>query len=193
LYALIGCLQYGALGATFFGLREFLISPMLMTARQQEAVITPNALGDEGAQRLTWTEMRMSKLRDSMAAGFVTGGLHHGIRMSPSLRSVFRGAVTVSIFCGLAQLTFNQFGIWRLRHVSKSVSNVDRQSLEPKKHVLERLKDWLGPLVPVERNHRSLIDQEPESLQKRQEEVAEKLETVRKLIEARNRGQGNGQ
>jgi len=157
----------GITAGTFFSIREFGISPVLIQVapwkqyvhRRRELGIG-NALNDAPtSEKLSWSELRTDRLFDSGVAGAVTGGLLRGLKTGR--HAIVSGAVAASAACIVLQYTCNELGIARLRYISKlqeenkslitqpstQLQN-GKQVYEPSGSVFQQLLKAVG-LIPV--------------------------------------------
>jgi len=128
----------GITAGTFFSIREFGISPILTHVapwrqyvhRRRELGIS-NSLDD--VDKLSWSDLRASKLLDSGVAGAVTGGLLRGLKTGR--HAIVSGAITASAACILLQYACNELRIARLRYIStlqeENKSLITQPSLTP--------------------------------------------------------------
>ncbi|KAF9447262.1 hypothetical protein P691DRAFT_654045, partial [Macrolepiota fuliginosa MF-IS2] len=132
-------LNSGITAAAFFSLREFIVSPILVYTmpteqyerRRRELGIDTSSPEAENKTSTTpnpqLSSMRGRKVLDSAVSGAATGALLRGWKSGP--RAVLPGAITVGTVCTLLQLGYNEFGIQRLKYVSRQhTSETDPQT-----------------------------------------------------------------
>jgi len=108
--------------ATFFTLREFVVSPILVHAlpwtqyawRRHNLGISKTS--DPPSKSQTYPDLRKYKTLDTGLSGAIAGGALRGWKSGP--RSILPGALTVGAICTLLQLAYNEAGIVRLHYVS---------------------------------------------------------------------------
>ncbi|KAI0797594.1 hypothetical protein C8Q75DRAFT_9599 [Abortiporus biennis] len=145
-------------GATFFSIREYVISPLLLlnvsspqfTRRWAELEASRSGKAYEPEQ-LSWADMRMHKLPDTFLSGAISGGVLNAWKRGP--RGILPGMVTASIVCTLLQLGYNEIGVARIRYVSRQLQASSQklqiqpnsnEPLEPPKSISDRVAGWLG-------------------------------------------------
>ncbi|KAK2466706.1 hypothetical protein APHAL10511_000964 [Amanita phalloides] len=131
-------LNSGITAATFFGLREYAISPTLKHARQDTL-------------SLSWTDRRTHHLLDSGLSGAAAGGILRGWKSGPA--AVLPGAATAATICVLLQYAFNEAGIARLRYASRHYASpaepplhhgLDYERSEPSPTLAQRMLNVIG-------------------------------------------------
>ncbi|KAG7449072.1 uncharacterized protein BT62DRAFT_1073604 [Guyanagaster necrorhizus] len=118
----------GATAATFFSLREYVISPVLVRTipgvqyarRRRDAGISKLPTDGDMSENVSWTEMRSSKLLDTGISGAITGGFLRGI--TAGRYAVVSGGITAGIASILVQLGYNELRVTRLKYVSQQSS-----------------------------------------------------------------------
>ncbi|PBL02383.1 hypothetical protein ARMGADRAFT_1158927 [Armillaria gallica] len=123
----------GATAATFFGIREYVISPVLIRTvpgvqyarRRRDAGISQLPTDGDVPENVSWTEMRTNKLLDTGISGAITGGVLRGITTGRS--AIVSGGITASIASTLVQLGYNELLVTRLKYVSQQST----QSADP--------------------------------------------------------------
>jgi len=112
----------GITAGTFFSIREFGISPVLIHVapwKQYEHRRRELGIGNDAptSEKISWSDLRTDKLFDSGVAGSITGGLLRGLKTGR--HAIVSGAVTASAACIVLQYACNELGIARLRYISK--------------------------------------------------------------------------
>ncbi|PFH51730.1 hypothetical protein AMATHDRAFT_46899 [Amanita thiersii Skay4041] len=124
-------LNSGITAATFFGLREYAISPLLASTlpwlqyvrRRHELAVDPSSLTPAP---LSWSEKRTQKLLDSGLSGAATGAILRGWKSGPA--AMLPGAITTSTICILLQYAFNEAGIARLKYLAEQQCTPDESA-----------------------------------------------------------------
>ncbi|KAJ6597056.1 hypothetical protein DFH09DRAFT_110519 [Mycena vulgaris] len=108
----------GVTAATFFTIREYVVSPTLGTAigYSRERIGTADE-ANPTLDQLSWSSLRKHDLLDSGVSGAATGGLLRGI--TSGRRTIASGALTAGIVCVLLQAAYNELGIQRIKYVGK--------------------------------------------------------------------------
>jgi len=124
LAASTSALDGGMVAATFFTVREYAVSPVLVsnlpwrqyeTRRKIQKLRPQNIVTDTP---LTWSELRMYNLLDTGISGALTGGfLNTCKRGRPGL---VPGLCTGAFVCTLLQWTYNELSIARVKYVSRN-------------------------------------------------------------------------
>ncbi|KAJ7775036.1 hypothetical protein B0H16DRAFT_1303382, partial [Mycena metata] len=105
--------------ATFFTVREYVVSPTIGTVanysreRRREEIQNNNA----PRENISWWSLRRHNLLDSGVSGAATGGLLRGLTMGR--RTVVPAAITAGIACVLFQAAYNELGIQRIKYVGR--------------------------------------------------------------------------
>jgi len=117
-------LNGGMVAATFFTVREYAVSPVLVSNLSGRQYGTRRKIRELGPQKivtdtpLTWSELRTYNLLDTGISGTLTGGLlNTWKRGRPGL---VPGLCTGAFVCTLLQWTYNEFSIARVKYVSHS-------------------------------------------------------------------------
>ncbi|GFZ45293.1 hypothetical protein JCM24511_03019 [Saitozyma sp. JCM 24511] len=121
----------GVVGVTFFGLREYLVSPLLLSGRATTSHTRRLAeLSEKQRGKLplppplplpspsSVEELRFERVLDSSIAGALTGGLLSGGLRGP--RTIVPASVTLSLIASALQLSVNQLRITRLHLLARS-------------------------------------------------------------------------
>ncbi|KAJ3524916.1 hypothetical protein NMY22_g10795 [Coprinellus aureogranulatus] len=95
----------GITAGTFFGLREFIVGPVLAASSREDASV----------RRVE--DLRTEKLLDSGISGAITGGLIRGWRSGP--KAVLPGAAMASLGCVALQYGYNRVTMSRLQYISE--------------------------------------------------------------------------
>ncbi|KZT26382.1 hypothetical protein NEOLEDRAFT_1132430, partial [Neolentinus lepideus HHB14362 ss-1] len=120
----------GVAGAVFFSVREYVVSPLLLSSitseqyerrrREIEARHLEKETGKSvspAREHLSWSEMRVHKLLDTTVSGAFTGGLLNAWKRGRG--GILPGTVTGSIVCALLQVGYNELSVQRLKYVSR--------------------------------------------------------------------------
>ncbi|KDQ60767.1 hypothetical protein JAAARDRAFT_561401 [Jaapia argillacea MUCL 33604] len=111
--ALSAGINGGIAGATFFSIREYLITPLFLSI--QDGLTSSPQLGE----RLTWRDMRMDRVVDTGLSGAITGGLLNSIKRGRG--GVMAGFTTGALLCTLLQFGWNEVGVMRLKYISRNL------------------------------------------------------------------------
>lgn len=151
----------GVTAVTFFSIREFVISPLLVytlswpqyARRKLELGIeysSDNALLPAG--HASWWDLRTHKALDTGVSGVLAGGLLRGWKSGR--RVILPGALTAGAVCTVLQLAYNELSVLRLKYVSrhkKDSFSIDRHlpppppvAFVPQKPILERILITFG-------------------------------------------------
>ncbi|KAJ7709751.1 hypothetical protein B0H17DRAFT_236697 [Mycena rosella] len=107
----------GVTAATFFTIREYVVSPTLGAAvnysRERRETVDYKPTVDP----LSWSSLRRHNLLDSAISGAATGGILRGIKSGR--QAVAPGAVTAGIACVLLQAAYNELAIQRIKYIGK--------------------------------------------------------------------------
>jgi len=138
-YASSAAISSAVAGATFFSVRECVVSPLLIsTAPSKQYVRRQLELsgsdGDVSNAPLTYGDMRLHKVPDTVISGTFTGGVLSAWKLGP--RRAFPGAITAGLVCGLLHLSMNEVKIQRVKYVSRQ-----QQSLATQPEVVEVPKE----------------------------------------------------
>ncbi|GLB34659.1 hypothetical protein LshimejAT787_0202240 [Lyophyllum shimeji] len=121
----IPAVNSGVTAVTFFSIREFVVSPLLVHtlpwpqyARRRAALgVSPHPSDPpQVAEPPTISDLRKHKTLDSGLSGALTGGVLRGWKSGR--KAVVPGALTVGALCTLLQLAYNEAGVIRLRYIS---------------------------------------------------------------------------
>ncbi|KAF9469369.1 hypothetical protein BDZ94DRAFT_1182175 [Collybia nuda] len=128
----------GVTAVTFFGIREYAVSPILVSSltwpqyvrRRRELGIGNNQL--ELPEKVSWSDLRKHKTLDSGISGFAAGGLLRGWKSGP--KAILPGALTAGAICTLLQMAYNELGVTRLKYISRlnkedPISKIDVPSI----------------------------------------------------------------
>ncbi|KAI0320118.1 hypothetical protein OF83DRAFT_665481 [Amylostereum chailletii] len=187
IYASSAALNCGIAGATFFSIREYIVSPALLYTlpsrqfeRRRRQAARPSGIEEE-PEKLTWWDMRTHKVPDSFSAGGITGSVLDGWRRGP--RGILSGSLIGALGCAILQFSFNEVEVQRVKYVSRRLRAASTPSEpttppEPQEPLGRRILGMLGM------NH--LSDQEYLETMKREREVY-----LRRIAEL-ERQQGGG-
>ncbi|KZT71305.1 hypothetical protein DAEQUDRAFT_666338 [Daedalea quercina L-15889] len=119
-------LNGGIAGATFFSFREYIASPILLSAladtqysRRIRELREQRKEGGHTGEKLTWWDVRMNKVPDTAASGAFTGGVLNAWKQGRP--GIIPGMVTAGLVCTTLQLLYNELGIARIRYVSRKL------------------------------------------------------------------------
>ncbi|KAI0005989.1 hypothetical protein BJV74DRAFT_801332 [Russula compacta] len=125
IYATSAALNCGIAGATFFSIRGYVILPLLnqvlpsrLSRYERESIrktTTSPETSVDGA--MTWGAMRLHRTLDSALSGGITGGVLNTWRRGTGGTSV--GMMFGSVFCTLGQVLYNEFGVQRIKYISR--------------------------------------------------------------------------
>ncbi|EKM82431.1 hypothetical protein AGABI1DRAFT_124899 [Agaricus bisporus var. burnettii JB137-S8] len=115
---------------TFFSLREFVVSPIFVYTlpfeqyerRRREFDIEKTIFATQGVTSgdVNISSTRSNKLLDSAVSGAITGGILKGIKTGT--KGILERSAYVGAVCMFLQLAYNEFGIQRLKYISRSNS-----------------------------------------------------------------------
>ncbi|TFK63230.1 hypothetical protein BDN72DRAFT_776151 [Pluteus cervinus] len=120
----VAALNSGITAATFFGIREYAVSPVLVSSISSEQYIRRRQfLGisqpDDSLHTLSEAPsiltLRTQKLLDTSLSGALAGGLIRGWKSGP--RAIIPGAIMAASVCSLLQLAYNELGLRRLQYL----------------------------------------------------------------------------
>ncbi|KAF9789915.1 hypothetical protein BJ322DRAFT_1044848 [Thelephora terrestris] len=124
LYASSAALSSGIAGVTFFGIREYLISPLFVSTfntnqhiRQRRARSSDANAPVEPLSPPTFGEMRFTRIPDTATSGAIAGALLSSWKFG--YRRALPGAVTSALFCATLQLIGNELGVQRVKYISR--------------------------------------------------------------------------
>ncbi|KAF8559632.1 hypothetical protein OG21DRAFT_468915 [Imleria badia] len=120
-FLLYSAVNSGIVATTFFSIREYVVSPiMVLTLPGRQYQLRRQRLfhsvGTEEPTSLSWADIRASRLLDSGISGGLTGGILNTWKRGR--RGLAPGLTTGALMCTLLQWGFNEFNIFRIRHVS---------------------------------------------------------------------------
>ncbi|KAH9484369.1 hypothetical protein JR316_0003850 [Psilocybe cubensis] len=160
--ALTAAANSGLTGVSFFGCREFLVSPTLnrlapwsqYAHRRQEAGRPLSQDPYSSNTPVSLSDLRTNQLLDSAISGASVVGVFHAISRKPGVIPVM---ITAGTVCTLLQYGFNELNIIRLNYISKlreenrpaiadPSSRIQNNSapLEGSVHLLESLLGFVG-------------------------------------------------
>ncbi|KAF9063814.1 hypothetical protein BDP27DRAFT_1426470 [Rhodocollybia butyracea] len=113
----------GVSGATFFTIREFVVSPLLVSTAPFAQYERRRKEGSSGSslEDLKLSEIRSDRLLDSGVSGLITGGILRGF--TGGIRTIAPGAVSGGVLCTLLQYMFNESRILRLEYLVHQKNN----------------------------------------------------------------------
>jgi len=109
-----------AVAATFFCIREYAVSPLLVSNlswKQYETRRIALELGPTAQPSLSWSDLRTHNLLDTGISGALTGGLLNSFKRGRP--GFIPGFFTGALVCTLLQLSYNELGIARVKYVSQ--------------------------------------------------------------------------
>lgn len=145
--------------ATFFSIREYVVSPLLLSGvssgqflRRRQEIEDKKGKNLERSETLSWSEMRLHKLPDTALSSALSGGILNAWKRGPA--GIMPGVVTASVLCSLLQLGYNELGVMRIKYVSRKIDETHRPieakpevmtlPPEPSKPILQRVFEWMG-------------------------------------------------
>ncbi|KAI0807751.1 hypothetical protein C8Q74DRAFT_86471 [Fomes fomentarius] len=168
------------------GIREVLVTPLIQAASRTEE----SAQGSSSTlSQPSWTHLRMLRIPDSAVSGAFTGGIVNAWQYGPT--RLWAGARTGAIICTILQWGFNEFGIMRVKFVSRKlqesrpqrdtpISSPTESTGETRLSILDRLMSVVG--------FRKLSDDEYlRVLKKQRDEALDRIAVLEE--ERRERGQ----
>lgn len=172
----------GVTAATFFSIREIVVSPLLAhtlpwpqyARRRAELGISPHS--DSPLDSPTISDLRKHKTLDSGLSGALTGGILRGWKSGT--RAFLPGALTIGALCTLLQLAYNEVGITRLRYISGLKDSASaRPSAPPSKPLTERFLSLLGVKQVTDEQHIAKLKATRDGHLKRIAELEQQLAT----------------
>ncbi|KAH9930712.1 uncharacterized protein B0H18DRAFT_133181 [Fomitopsis serialis] len=156
-------LNGGIAGATFFSFREYIASPILLSAlsdthysRRIRELREQRRESTHSGERLTWWDVRMNKVPDTAVSGAFTGGVLNAWKRGRA--GIMPGVLTAGLACTLFQLLYNELDIARIKYVSRKLqtpqeptsalsqhaSSIPQPDIEPPQTVAQRIFSALG-------------------------------------------------
>ncbi|KAF8634088.1 hypothetical protein AX15_001090 [Amanita polypyramis BW_CC] len=195
-------LNSGITAVTFFGLREYAVSPVLVYtlpwpqyARRRRELLGPAEAGTDiiSTEPPSLADRRKHKLLDSGLSGAAAGGILRGWKSGPA--AALPGSMAAATVCLVLQYAFNEAGIARLKYVSRYQASVS-QSLptepsslssdqnisltEPSPSLMERVVHAIGV--------RRMTDEEYlQRMKKTREHHLQRIAELEKQLEAERR------
>ncbi|KAJ3972690.1 hypothetical protein EV361DRAFT_797646, partial [Lentinula raphanica] len=173
----------GISGATFFSIREFGISPLLVATLPFAQYERRRKEGSDVAENLQWSEIRTDRLLDSALSGSLTGGILRG--MTKNLRGISAGALSAGVVCTLLQYIYNESRIIRLEYLvhqretsatSLPRSTVSVETGNPSRSWTERLLQAIGIRAVSDEEHLDLLRKQRDAHLKRIHEIEQEVE-----------------
>ncbi|KIK59607.1 hypothetical protein GYMLUDRAFT_672988 [Collybiopsis luxurians FD-317 M1] len=159
----------GISGATFFSIREFAISPFLVSTlpwsqyeRRRKTENQPHSL-----EELKRSDIRADRLLDSGVSGFITGGILRGF--TRNFRGALPGAVSAGVLCTLLQYMYNESRVVRLEYLIHQRQNHQQPSTSQTPNV-NSSKPWTERIF-ASIGIKSLSDEEYLASLKKQRDV----------------------
>ncbi|KAJ3736088.1 hypothetical protein DFJ43DRAFT_1150383 [Lentinula guzmanii] len=171
----------GISGATFFSIREFAVSPLLV-ATLHFAQYERRRKESDTLENLKWAEIRTDRLLDSAVSGSLTGGILRG--MTRNLRGVSSGAISAGLICTLLQYMYNESRIIRLEYLvhqrepyaTSSPRNItSNETGTPSRPWTERLLQTIGIRAVSDEEHLIMLKEQRNAHLKRIAEIEEDL------------------
>ncbi|KAJ3782434.1 hypothetical protein GGU10DRAFT_396845 [Lentinula aff. detonsa] len=162
----------GISGATFFSIREFAVSPLLV-ATLHFAQYERRRKESDTLENLKWAEIRTDRLLDSAVSGSLTGGILRG--MTRNLRGVSSGAISAGLICTLLQYMYNESRIIRLEylvHQREPYATSSPRNIAP---WTERLLQTIGIRAVSDEEHLIMLKEQRNAHLKRIAEIEEDL------------------
>ncbi|KAJ7271950.1 hypothetical protein B0H12DRAFT_1215875 [Mycena haematopus] len=168
--------------ATFFTIREYLISPTIRVAvdysgqRRESTHESDNA----APEYLSWSGLRRHNLLDSGLSGAVTGGILRGL--TSGRRTIGRAAITAGMACVLLQAAYNELGIQRIKYLGRLSQAPETSPVPPetiKSSVASRILGLLGARPLSDEDLLSKYRREKDKHLKKIQELEQELEMER--------------
>ncbi|PCH37861.1 hypothetical protein WOLCODRAFT_95998 [Wolfiporia cocos MD-104 SS10] len=126
----------GVVGAVFFSFREYIASPALLSAlsdtsypRRIRELKASREMARRSGDKLTYWDMRLFKIPDTLVSGAFTGGVLNVYKRGPA--GLVPGATTAGLVCTFLQLAFNEFDIARVKYVSRRLQEPRESGFTP--------------------------------------------------------------
>ncbi|KAF8507890.1 hypothetical protein BU17DRAFT_100186 [Hysterangium stoloniferum] len=188
----------GIVGLTFFSLREYVASPLLVHAvpwpsyiRRKEMLQADNK--SSPSRTLSYSEMRSHSMLDTALAGSMTGGILNVWRRGPS--GIIPGIVTATLICSALQFTWNEANVIRVKYISRPKgttlpSGADAPSPAPERSFSQVILEGLGVILPIKRIpddvYLEKLHQEKQVVEKRLEVVRQELRVAEAVLQEEN-------
>ncbi|TCD62177.1 hypothetical protein EIP91_007261 [Steccherinum ochraceum] len=131
----------GIVGTTFFSIREYLVSPTLLSivksgqyARRRAELDAKERGAKLEQEKLDWWDMRSHKVPDTAVSGAVTGGVLYAWRRGRA--GILPGAVTAMVACTALQLALNELGVVRLKMIQRRLTEAQAIEADPSQQQL---------------------------------------------------------
>ncbi|KAF9227857.1 hypothetical protein BS17DRAFT_774423 [Gyrodon lividus] len=131
---LFSAVNSGIAAATFFSIREYIVSPALVLThpgkqyrlrRHRLIPVVVDSTHDE--LPLSWSDIRTSRLLDSGISGALTGGILNTWKRGR--RGLVPGLTTGALMCTLLQWTFNESDIVRINYISQNLTAPEQRTI----------------------------------------------------------------
>ncbi|KAJ7174016.1 hypothetical protein C8R43DRAFT_634420 [Mycena crocata] len=162
--------------ATFFTIREYIVSPTIRVAVDSSRQRRPNVEGDAGP--LSWSSLRKEKLVDSGVSGAATGGMLRG--MMAGRGTVAPAALTAGMACIILQAAYNEVRVQRIKYVGK-ISRPPKSNPVPteapsKQPLSSRILGFFGLKVITDEELLTRLKREREGHLKKIQELEREIE-----------------
>ncbi|KAI9631944.1 uncharacterized protein MKK02DRAFT_21475 [Dioszegia hungarica] len=147
----------GIMGLTFFGLREYLISPLLLSASptlsharrfhqlsEKQLGKLPSSPSPEAA---SISEMRTERFLDSGISGSLAGGVLSGA--TRGIRTVIPAAITTGLIALAGQAVVNQVRVGRLKLLARRVGDMDGTAPQGQGEMVSTIDALDNPTAPT--------------------------------------------
>ncbi|KAI6127812.1 hypothetical protein EV401DRAFT_968129 [Pisolithus croceorrhizus] len=119
--ALFSAVNGGLAAATFFSIREYIVSPVLtLTQNHYTRRKEWRSAVDRAAPTLSWIHIRTSRLLDSAVSGGIAGGVLNAWKRGKV--GLVPGLGTGALLCTLLQWGVNELHVFRIRHVYRTTA-----------------------------------------------------------------------
>ncbi|KAG9226174.1 hypothetical protein CCMSSC00406_0005085 [Pleurotus cornucopiae] len=166
----------GLTAFTFFGIREFAISPLLVSSlstkeyQRWRRALEPLSSDIAEQSPVSWGDLRRQKLLDSAVSGALTAGSLRALKTGP--KGILSGAVAGATVCAILQYSYNEIGVQRLKYITRPQSSQSKPTtpVDDKTSVFERVLSSLGiDRVPDDKYLIMLKDRREKHLRRIQE------------------------
>ncbi|KAF7440645.1 hypothetical protein PC9H_000992 [Pleurotus ostreatus] len=166
----------GLTAFTFFGIREFAISPLLVSSlstkeyQRRRRALEPLSSDISEQSPVSWGDLRRQKLLDSAVSGALTAGSLRALKTGP--KGILSGAVAGAAVCAILQYSYNEIGVQRLKYITRPQSSQSKPTTpaDDNTPVFERVLSSLGiDRVPDDKYLIMLKDRREKHLRRIQE------------------------
>ncbi|KIY64745.1 hypothetical protein CYLTODRAFT_424937 [Cylindrobasidium torrendii FP15055 ss-10] len=152
--SLVAALNGAMTAATFFSIREYMVSPLLISTlpwtEYQRRVHTIDPAFPAPTSSPSRGERRVENTLDSALSGFLTGGILRGILAGR--RAILPAALTAAPACAALQFAWNEVQIRRLDRVTDKIHQENSPQLE-ERNLLVHLLKWVGVTEYTDEQH----------------------------------------